>query len=212
MAKKIIVIKLAVMLAALIMCACALNSMHSRADAIDTFSVMLDAQGVYATGILAGPNDIITCAHIFDGTQEYADISVRAHIGNNTYPLRLIAIDAHKDIALLKGEFTVSAYAVKETQNTNNYNYAYISGNAYGAEIITSKVISEYKQVSISSESKSYLGLTFRGEVPPGFSGAPILSKEGILLGMVVSRHKSQQIIYALSAAEIWSFAEKYIC
>jgi hypothetical protein len=166
----------------------------------------------YATGFIISDNCyILTSAHCFEDCYENNDISINAHINKYSYEVCLVAMNKEKDIALLKGDFTVSKHIDLGCTNNNKCTYAYIFGNSYGENIITKKVQINELQINICTETKSYIGAIFNGEIVQGYSGAPVIGNEGTFLGMVIGKSIDGDVIYALSSNEINTFVEANI-
>ena len=132
---------------------------------------------------------ILTSAHSFDDSYDNKDIQISTNIKGKTYKASLISIDYEKDIALLKSDISVSEYINLDFRNSKV------------------KVINE--SINICTETKSYQGAIFDGEIELGFSGAPIFGENGNFLGMVVGKGAKNNHMYAVSLKEINTFLKE---
>lgn len=152
---------------------------------------------------------ILTSAHSFDDSYDNKDIQISTNIKGKTYKASLISIDYEKDIALLKSDISVSEYINLDFRNSKSNKYAYVVGNAFGKGIVTTKVKVINESINICTETKSYQGAIFDGEIELGFSGAPIFGENGNFLGMVVGKGAKNNHMYAVSLKEINTFLKE---
>lgn len=208
MAKKLLCLLLAFI--CIVLCSCVKSLELS--DYIKSCVQLVITDNVYATGFIANAEGcILTSAHSFKDCYQQQDISIQAQIDGDTYELELIAIDWVKDIALLKGDIEVSESIDYDSQSGNKCDYAYVLGNAYGENIISSKVQITKINIDICTETKQYLGALLYGDIALGCSGAPVIGTDGCFYGMVIGKSAHNNTIYALSPTEIKTFLEANI-
>jgi hypothetical protein len=155
--------------------------------------------------------NILTSAHSFNGLYDKNNISINANIIGKTYQLMLISIDFNKDIAMLKCDIAAPKYLSLDSYNTAKCDYAYVMGNAYGKGIVSTKVQVIYESIKICTDTKSYQGAIFEGEIALGLSGAPVLGENGNFLGMVIGKGAKNNQMYALSLSEINIFLKESV-
>lgn len=164
---------------------------------------------IYCTGFMINASgNILTSAHSFANSYESDDISIYAKIGKQTYSIALISIDFEKDIALLQCDLRDTAFICLDSEKQGKCKYAYVFGNTYGEGITKTKLDVIDANINICTDTKSYLGAIFEGDIALGCSGAPIIGDNGNFLGMLVGKSEKNNEIFAVSADEINSFLE----
>jgi S1-C subfamily serine protease len=208
MGKKLFLIL--IILLCLILSCC--DSKNENPEPYDACLEIIVNDNIFCSGFFINTSGyILTSAHSFNNIHGDKDISLFANVNGISYKAMLISIDYDKDIALLKSDISVSEYINLDFQNANMSKNAYVVGNAYGEGIISTKVKVINENIKICTDTKSYQGAIFEGEIAQGLSGAPVLGENGNFLGMVIGKGANNKQMYAVSLQEINKFLKEWL-
>lgn len=126
--------------------------------------------GSMGSGIVLGPNKVLTAAHIKGGA-----CSIMGQ------PTTLLRIDEKEDLALLKTDYTFSEWLTLAQEPPKIGDEVYVVGYLYSR--IQEKSIKHmtFGRVTKIEDGKIWADI----KIAPGMSGAPFLNKEGKVVGMV---------------------------
>ncbi|NLL55632.1 MAG: trypsin-like peptidase domain-containing protein [Clostridiales bacterium] len=194
-----------IVIVCLVFCSC-----HNKNQSFDHDAVCAEItieDNILASGFfINSKGDILTAAHSFSNLYQLFDISICVNINGQAYQAMLKSINFDKDIALLSTNISVSKFVDLGSGTGAKSKYAYVIGNAKEHKNTQTKVKVVYNNVMIETDTKSYLGAVFEGDIAQGLSGAPVFDNNGCFLGMVVGKGTKNKQIYALSLAEINNF------
>ncbi len=160
-------------------------------------TIFVDNQ-VSGTGFVIGEeNIVVTCAHVIDNSKT---ISFRKLHDSTQFKLVVYKIDASNDIALLKCDTHLSKFPFKVDPSKVVLNQAiyYLGYNS------TIKTEGE-PTIALSSGNISSIGTTweqvhevefieFKGAGIPGYSGCPVMSASGGVIGVMTQAYLHQGI------------------
>lgn len=146
-------------------------------------------------GFVTENNYIITAAHVIRNSEDFKV----EYSNGETEQANLVGKDLITDIAVLQphGQPPVNGLEIKDKPIVNN-NEAFIIGNPGGTGIeITSGKILETGQIIEYNEISSPEHFTIKANTEKGYSGGPILNKEGKVIG--ITRGKSTEKTFGVS-------------
>lgn len=141
---------------------------------------------------------IVTAAHV---VEDIVSLEIRDSKGNRLTPLRLIALDQAKDVAIISIKENLPRLPAASSATTKVGSRVYVIGSPLGLELsITEGIISAKRKIADVGH------LQISAAISPGSSGSPVVNSKGQLLGMVVTRLEAGDSLgFALSTDEIGS-------
>ena len=145
-----------------------------------------------------GQGRIVTAAHV---VEDIVSLDIRDSKGNRLTPLRLIALDRAKDVAIISIKETLPRLVAASPTDSQVGSRVYVIGSPLGLELsMTEGIISAKRSVAGVEQ------VQISAAISPGSSGSPVVNSKGQLVAMVVTRLAAGDSLgFALSAAEIGS-------
>ena len=167
--------------------------------------VFIEAQGQTgrkwsATGFIVGDTGrIVTCYHVVEGAKA---VSIKLPSGEALDPVRVYSYDRDADLAIIevKGK-TPSGLHIRSKPPVEPGEDIVVIGNPLGLQNTVTRGI-----VSAIRETQNVQYVQMSAAVSPGSSGAPILSMDGEVVGVVsatIDESHAQSLNFGVAARHI---------
>ena len=130
---------------------------------------------------------IVSVAHLFEYVIEYDYKIIATNLSNENYPLELVFSDVENDIAVLK---TIKGLnpLILEDEQPNNLEDIYMIGNTREYGLVFNKGIVSLREKTLFINGTEKKVMQTNITINPGDSGAPVLNKNGHVVGMMSFR------------------------
>jgi len=126
---------------------------------------------------------VITNNHVIHGCSD-----IKIHHDGNTTKARVIAQDAHNDLALLKGDFKPSTVLPLSRDNLQLLQEIYVAGFPFGQEISSSIKVTRGIVSSLTGIQNNESEIQIDASLQPGNSGGPIIDENGNVVAVAVAK------------------------
>jgi hypothetical protein len=126
---------------------------------------------------------LVTNSHVVNGCSK-----VEIFHKGETYNVKVLANDLVNDLALLKSDLISSQYFGIKTENSMMFDDIYAAGFPFGDSYSTSIKVTRGIISALTGIGNNYSQIQIDAALQPGNSGGPVFDKEGILVGVVVSK------------------------
>lgn len=172
---------------------------------VEISTITKDGEEVCGTGIIMSKDGLIlTCHHIFEEIDPESSILIQNSKYNISGFARIIKYNETKDISLLKAE-NIHFQTFMKFTNTKyrTTDKIYVIGNSKGEGLyVIDGIISDVNRVIDNVEY-----IVISAPVTNGYSGAPVISTNGNIIGMVVAgRNNAVSMNYALPLSTLMKF------
>ena len=172
---------------------------------VEISTITKDGEEVCGTGIIMSKDGLIlTCYHIFEDIDPNSSILIQNLKYNISGFANIVRYDEAKDLALLKMD-NVHFHNCMKFSNTKYRitDKIYVIGNSKGEGLyVIDGIISDVDKVIDNVEY-----IVISAPVTNGYSGAPVISNNGSLIGMVIAgRNNAISMNYALPLNTLLKF------
>lgn len=160
---------------------------------------------VSGSGFVVAPERVLTNAHVVAGV---TDPVVEIHIGGEALKATVVSMDINQDIAVLAVPGLGSAPLGVATDLAKTGDEAVVAGFPNGGPFhaVPARIRAQlnlHAQDIYGSGDVERSVYSLRGSVKPGDSGGPLLTPDGLVLGMVFGADAQNDTGYALSNESI---------
>lgn len=160
---------------------------------------------VSGSGFVVAPERVLTNAHVVAGV---ANPVVEIHIGGEALKATVVSMDINQDIAVLAVPGLGSAPLGVATELAKTGDEAVVAGFPNGGlfHAVPARIRAQlnlHAQDIYGSGDVERSVYSLRGSVKPGDSGGPLLTPQGLVLGMVFGADAQNDTGYALSNESI---------
>lgn len=133
---------------------------------------------------------VITNNHVISGCRE-----VGIHYKSDIIRARVISTDRTNDLALLKGDFKPSHFLPLSSTNPQLLQDVYVAGFPFGKAVSSSIKVTKGIVSSLSGIGDNFSNIQIDAALQPGNSGGPIVSTDGHVLAVAVSKLDFKKVI-----------------
>lgn len=197
------------LVAALMATSCADRGATDPRDSVALLSGPVCGRTMVGSAVVVGDGRVLTNAHNVAGSAGGLEITFA---DGGVVPASVVAIDIHRDLALLTADTADRPVMPSGRLETG------ASGSVLRLDLQaapTSIPFHDGEHITLvghdiydNESDVRRAGLRLAANVEPGYSGAPVLDGDGLMLGVVYAESRASDTVYAVAMDEVTRFIE----